>query len=91
MNTTRTPAHIRLITHLLNNVGATISVDGEPFSTDRKAILADLDACGSADLTVDVDGQREWAQIICGLDPDETVADFSCGGVIDEWFEAQPC
>ena len=87
-----TPAHVLLVRHLLNNVGATIAVDDGEWSTDEKTILADIEACGSVDLNVLIQGQREWAQIISGhgMAPEETVADFSCDGVIDEWFERQP-
>lgn len=37
----------------------------------------------------DIHGKPEWARILpYAVDPDETVVDLSCGGIVDAWFEA---
>lgn len=80
------PAYERLIRALLA-LDAEISVDGGDYTDSRKLIIEDIEASGSAEILVKVKGKTEWAQIITGLDPDETLADFSCGGEIEKWFD----
>ena len=90
-----TAAHRKLVRFVLA-AGATVSVDdGNALedgpavekSTNRKEIVDAIESVSSADIYVHVDGRREWALIISsGVDDDETVADCSCGGLIDQWF-----
>jgi len=84
-----TPYHRTLVRHLLS-LGATIEVEDCDPSTKRAVIIDDLEASASSEMVVEIDGKREWALIIPGLDPDETIADFSCNGAIEEWFDHQP-
>jgi hypothetical protein len=79
-----------LVRYALAN-DCTLSVwDGEEWSTkkskDYQAIIQDIEGVDEAQIRIrDHDGGAvAWALIIPGLDPDETIADYS----VNEWMQA---
>jgi len=89
--------HRKLIRHLLAHPDVlSLSVDdGGDFpaveeTRNRSKIVEAVESVDDATIVVHMmHGGRGWAQIIpYAVDADETVVDFSAGGIIDEWFEA---
>ena len=93
----RNSMHRKLIRHLLAHpdVWALSVDDGGDFpavdeSRNRYEVVAAVEAVVDATIVVHITGGwRAWAQVLPhAVDPDETVVDFSSGGIIDAWFEA---
>ena len=89
------PAHRKLVRFLLGHEGVTLSVgydDGLDYelerTTDEDEVCLALEAADMASLYAHVGKKTEWAMVIpYGVHKPETVADFTCNGLIDQWFE----
>jgi len=99
----RNSMHRKLIRHLLAHTEVqSLSVfDGEDVpavdaSRNRSEVVEAVEAVEQATIIVHrfprtylQDAVEPWALVIPhAVDPDETVVDFSAGGIIDAWFES---
>ena len=98
----RNSMHRKLIRHLLAHpeVQSLSVFDGEDVpavdaSRNQSEVVEAVEAVEQATIIVHRfprtwhDAVEPWALVIPhAVDPDETVVDFSAGGIIDAWFEA---
>jgi len=97
----RNSMHRKLIRHLLAHpeVQSLSVFDGEDVpavdaSRNGSEVVEAVEAVEQATIIVHRfprthHGRDPWALVIpYAVDPDETVVDFSAGGIIDAWFEA---
>lgn len=87
-----TPAHVRLAHHMHSQGWHLIDAEADaqsPAEEERETTIAgmlELLECGTSDfIWCHPDGRREYSLVVVGLEPEETLADYSTGGEIDRW------